>query len=284
MPAVLSGQENAQERALAFYATKAILDTECCGIPFDVRLWAFGTIMGQDFVAGRPITDFNQSYEQQLEDPDRFTILSYHDRVGDVINGTCATDTMVLKPTGDPLVASAPGNCRSSHVKFVTIQDAFDFSYLFLPKAGDCPKSMYITTTAEIPQTIGYVLCTSSGTASLVSVSTYDGPDDICAMNPEEFRDSILKPCYQSRAATLVAPMFGRAVAILDTSDDESNCDLRLKLAFPTACEDIKVTSCPGWNHRPAQIFDNIKQVITDEHGNVYFSLRSVNRKPKTTT
>ena len=106
MPAVLSGQENAQERALVFYVTKAILDTECRGIPFDVCLRAFGTIMGQDFVGGRSITDFNQAYEQQLEDPDRFTILSYHDSVGDVINGTCATDTMVLKPTGGPSVAT----------------------------------------------------------------------------------------------------------------------------------------------------------------------------------
>ena len=143
---------------------------------------------------------------------------------------------------------------------------------------------MSITTTAELPQTIGYVLCTSSGTATLVFVSTYDSPDDICAMTPEEFRDSIIEPCHQAGAETLVAPMFGHPTATLDTSDDESNRDLVLKLAFLTACEEIKVTSCPGWNHRPAQIFDNIKQVITDEHGNVYFSLRSVNRKPKTTT
>ena len=56
MPAVLIGHENAQERALVYYATKAILDTECRGVEFDVRLRAFGTIMGQDFVAGRSIT------------------------------------------------------------------------------------------------------------------------------------------------------------------------------------------------------------------------------------
>ena len=88
-------------------------------------------------------------------------------------------------------------------------------------------------------------------------------------MTPEEFRSDILEPCRQVGAATLVAPTFGRAVATLDTSYDESNRNQVLKLAFPTACEEIKVTSCPGWNHRPAQIFDNIKQVITDEHGNV---------------
>ena len=40
-------------------------------------------------------------------------------------------------------------------------------------------------------------------------------------------------------------------------------------MAFPTACEEIKKTSCPGWNHRPAQIFDNIKRVIIDENGDV---------------
>ena len=76
MPDVLTGHENAQERALVFYATKTILKTECYGTRFDVRIRALGAIMAQDFVAGRSITDFNQSYEQQLEDPDRFTILS----------------------------------------------------------------------------------------------------------------------------------------------------------------------------------------------------------------
>ena len=118
--------------------------------------------MAQDFVAGRSITDFNQSYEQQLEDPNRFTILSYHDLRGDVITGTCAPDTVVLKPAGDPTVSSVPADRRSNHVKFVTFEVAFDFSDLFLLKAGDCNKSMSITTTAALPQTIGYVMCNST--------------------------------------------------------------------------------------------------------------------------
>ena len=154
MPAVWTGHKNAQERALVYYATKAILDTECRDVDFDVRLRDFGTIMGQDFVAGSSITDFNQVYEQQLEDPDRFTILSYHDRIGDVINDTCTVDTMVLKPTGDSTAASAPVNCQSAHIKFVTFHVALDFSDLFLARAWGCPKSMTVTTTAEIPQTI----------------------------------------------------------------------------------------------------------------------------------
>ena len=45
MPEVLKGDENAQERALVFYATKAILQTECYGTRFDVRIRALGAIM-----------------------------------------------------------------------------------------------------------------------------------------------------------------------------------------------------------------------------------------------
>ena len=58
MPGVLTGHENAQERALVFYAAKAILKTECYGTRFDVRIRALGAIMAQDFVDGRSITDF----------------------------------------------------------------------------------------------------------------------------------------------------------------------------------------------------------------------------------
>ena len=147
----------------------------------------------------------------------------------------------------------------------------FDFSELFLTTVGDHPKTLSFTTTAELPQTIGYVLCNStiSGTttvATLMSVSTYVGPEDICAMDTEEFHSEILDPCHQTGAATLVAPIFGRPTATLDTSVDEANRNVVLLLAFPAACEEIKVTSCPGWNHRPASIFENIKQVITDEN------------------
>ena len=151
MPEVLNGDENAQERALVFYATKAILVTECYGCRFDVRIRALGAIMTQDFVAGRSITDFNQAYEQQLEDPDRFDILSYHNLCGDVITGTCMPNTMVLKPPGEPLAATAPADRRSNHVKFVTFTVTFDFSELFLTTVGDYPKTLSFTTTAELP-------------------------------------------------------------------------------------------------------------------------------------
>ena len=80
MSAVLDGSESAQDRTITFYAAKAILDSECRGVNFDVRLRALGRIMCQDFIAGQTITEFNKMYDDQLETPSRFTVLSYHDR------------------------------------------------------------------------------------------------------------------------------------------------------------------------------------------------------------
>ena len=58
LPRRLSGNESPQERALIFYASKAILETECRGIDFDVRIRALGTIMNKDFIAQRNMVDF----------------------------------------------------------------------------------------------------------------------------------------------------------------------------------------------------------------------------------
>ena len=107
------------------------------------------------------------------------------------------------------------------------------------------------------------------GNGVLTSVLTYHGLDDIRAMTPREFRDEILDPFRQEGVATLVPPEFGRVNAAIDTAYDESNRNQVLKLSFPTACKEIKVTACPGWAHRPSQIFDNIKQVSKESVGNI---------------
>ena len=146
MPAVLTGDENAQDCALVFLATKEILIAECFGCRFDVRIRALGVIMTRDFVAGRSITDFNLAYEEQIEDPDRFGIVSYHDLRGALITGTCEPNSIILLPTGDPAVSSAPTERRSNDIKFVTFEVTFDFSDLFLPTVGDYPKTLTFTT------------------------------------------------------------------------------------------------------------------------------------------
>ena len=102
-----------------------------------------------------------------------------------------------------------------------------------------------------------------------VTVTTYYGPPDICSMTPAVFRAEILNPTRQSGAATLVEPDFRHVNATIDTAIDESNRNEVLRISFPTTAEDIKITSCPGWAHRPHQVFDDIKQVTTDAMGNV---------------
>ena len=78
-----------------------------------------------------------------------------------------------------------------------------------------------------------------------------------------------MTPTRQSGDATLVEPDFGRVNTAIDTVIDESNQNKVLRVSFPTAAEDTKVTSYPGWAHRPSQVFDDIKQVTTDSMGNV---------------
>ena len=139
MPAVLTVSESAQDRAVTYYATKAILDSECRGVDFDVRLRVLGRTVCQDFIAGWSITDFNAMYDDQLEDPSRFAILSYHDRMGTVINDTCVPNTMVLKPTGDSVTALAAVDRRDPHVKFATYQVHLDFKELWRENLKNSP-------------------------------------------------------------------------------------------------------------------------------------------------
>ena len=154
MPTTITGDEDAQSRALTYHAVVSILETECYGIRYDIRIRMLGSILNQDFVANRSITEFLNAYEEQLRDPDRFTILSYHNLDGDVLpNTTCVADSMVLKPTGDTVTGTLQADRRTVNIKFVTYKVAFDFSDLFL-KNVECNKIMALTNTVELPQTI----------------------------------------------------------------------------------------------------------------------------------
>ena len=158
-PAVLTGGETAQERALVFYAAKVILESKCRGIDYDICIRALGTIMGMDYIAGRYMADFTSEYERQLEDPSRFTIISFHNRSGAVDLDTCTNpNTHILKPTGTDVTATAADARRPSHIKFVTYDVAFIFTNLFLGSVGGGPKTLNITTVPMLPQSTLQVL------------------------------------------------------------------------------------------------------------------------------
>ena len=82
LPCRLSGNESPKERALVFCAAKAILEKECRGIDYDIRIRALGTIMNMDFIAQQNMSDFTQMYKLQLEEPASFTIISFHESKG----------------------------------------------------------------------------------------------------------------------------------------------------------------------------------------------------------
>ena len=153
IPAVLTGGETAQERALVFYAAKSILESECRGIYYDIRIRTLGTIMGMDYIDGRSMADFTSEYERQLEDLSRFTIISFINRSGAVDLDACTNpNSQILKPTGTDATATTADARRPSHIKFVTYEVAFDFTNLFLDSIGGGPKTLNITTVAMLPQ------------------------------------------------------------------------------------------------------------------------------------
>ena len=88
--------------------------------------------MDMEYIARRAMADFAGEYERQLEDPARFTILSFHDRSGAVnLDSLTNPNSQILKPTGNELLATAANARRPENIKFVTYEVAFDFSSLF---------------------------------------------------------------------------------------------------------------------------------------------------------
>ena len=177
------------------------------------------------------------------------------------MNDTVANpNTMILKPVGNPATPSAEADRLPADVVFVTYEVLLNFTSLVLRKAVQGPLVLNITTVAKFPQSTRIVM--NAGVAAApVTVTTYYGPPNIRAMTCDAFRRQIPTPTWQSGAGTLVEPNFRRVNATINTTINESNQNEVISIAFPTPAEDIKTTSCPGWAHRPSQVFDNITQV-----------------------
>ena len=97
--------------------------------------------MGMDYIAGRSMADFTSLYEQQLEDPSRFTIILFHERSGAVnLDAITNPNSQILKPTGTEVTATAADARRPCHIKFVTYDVAFDFTNFFWILSAVTPR------------------------------------------------------------------------------------------------------------------------------------------------
>ena len=108
---------------------------------------------------------------------------------------------------------------------------------------------------------------------------TYYGPDELSTMTRKEFNTHVIVPTRQTRVATLVQFYFGWTNATVVTYVDIVNFDGVLEFSWLTIVGDIKTTYCPGWAHRPLQVFDSITQVHTDNLGNITISTVQVYAK-----
>ena len=63
LPTPLEGGESPQEQDLVYYGAKSILEMECRGVNFDIRVRCLSNIMNMDFIAQKNMANFILSYE-----------------------------------------------------------------------------------------------------------------------------------------------------------------------------------------------------------------------------
>ena len=155
------------------------------------------------------MADFIRCYKSRLEDPARFTIFSFHDCGGVVIDDDVEDPLiMIRKQVGDPLVVIPVDDRRPGHVAFVTYDIVCDFGPLILMNAPQGSSTLNLTTVCRLPQSTRPVL-NAGGAVAPVAVTTYYGPADISGMTRQELVTKIITHTRHTGDASLIEPDFG---------------------------------------------------------------------------
>ena len=113
------------------YNTVSTLNTEVRGISYQSHLFMLAQVMNQQLVADIKIDHWLQSYEEQLVDPFKVTIIGfYRGNSTDINTTTVAVKTQLLCPTDNATTHIACTLCRPQNIKFVSVKVAMDFEDL----------------------------------------------------------------------------------------------------------------------------------------------------------
>ena len=101
LPVPLRVIEYDAKRALVFYTTVAKIDNEGHNIPYRMRQSVLAEILALQGITESTTKDVMRTYENQLWDPSDWTVRSWHDNAGAVINNVgLAADSTILKTIG----------------------------------------------------------------------------------------------------------------------------------------------------------------------------------------
>lgn len=263
LPVKLKGRESDTERAISFYSTSGKLAAAAKEISAQGRINALATNCNLNHISELNLHTLFGSYADQLFDPSKWKIISFHNQAGARLNQSVTTgDSQILKPVGDHVTDWAANTRRQGDISFVQVRATIDLSSITKD-----PSSKYsLDTFIELPQEDFLI---KDGTGADLTVHTYLGADDIRTIAASDFHQDVLKQTRQRKPATLLAAPFGMTAASLDYSkkDDIFREDL-IESNLKWLEDELFVACCPGVSYRPSSALSAVTQIYTDANGN----------------
>ena len=173
VPVPLKETESDTERTTSFYTCSGKLDTETSHISAVARITHLADHANTSMVLTYSLKKLMNCYGDQLVDPSKWTIRTFHDPTGQVfVNTVSDADPQMLKPTGDDQNNTAAANCRAADVQYVSVSIQVDFSSM----TEDRDDKVELNTVVKLPMENKTI---KDGNGNDIVVYTFQGNNDI---------------------------------------------------------------------------------------------------------
>ena len=263
LPKKLDGTETDQKRAVVFYATTGKLINAKKEITAQARVKAVATICNMSHIGDLNIKVIEDAAYEAVWDPSNWTIKSFHSSSGARLNTCTTNDPQVLLPIGDTVTDWPQAGRRSSDITFVRVDVKVNLDGI--TKTTDPP--IHQETFIELPKEVHSI---KNGAGTVIEYTSCILPDDLRTWTPEFLKAEVLEKTYQTKVAGIEPAAFGSTSATL--ASEKHHTAFREKVLnkhVPWLEGEIFKTVCPGVVFRPSSALNGVRQVITDENGNV---------------
>ena len=154
--------------------------------------------MNHQLVSGISIRHWLQSYEEQVVDLSKFTIIIFHRGNGAALNTALVVGkTQLLRPTGNSRTYVTHILQRLSNIKFVSVEVAMDFEDQY---KVPCERTFqtFFRLPLEAKQTQ-----TNPAAGAVEDLTIFWVPDDLSLMSVDDFALMVLLTFCQVGAASL---------------------------------------------------------------------------------
>ena len=197
-PTPTLGSEPDSYHANVHYATVSALKTEGRGISYQACVSVLAEVMNHQLIAGISIRHWLQSYEEQVVDLSKFTIIIFHRGNGTALNTALVVGkTQLLRPTGNSRTYVTHILQRLSNIKFVSVEIAMDLEDKSKVTC-ECTFQTFFKLPIESRQTQ-----TNPADGVVKDLTTFWGSDDLSLLSVDDFAAMVLLISCQVGAASL---------------------------------------------------------------------------------